>query len=159
MSEWSKERDWKSRIRQRIEGSNPSRSASNLMLNPTPEEVARRDFVMRRILQCVVEGTTIKLPAFDPTRSLAAEFAMQTVGIEANDFGGTVGDFRYQFEGEEDLLHVIITRQDLRPLSPEEGHSVGSFLLPDVPKAFIWFKPGELSQHLYFGHDVLLEHR
>ena len=127
------------------------------MLIPTPAESARRDFVVGGLIQHTVDGTTIKLPPFDRNRSEGAAFAMQTVGIEPNNFGGTVGDYRYQFEGEEDLLHLIVVRLDREKLSPEEGQAVGSFLLPHVPKAFIWLRPGEFSQHFYFGHDVLLE--
>jgi hypothetical protein len=115
----------------------------------------RRDEVLARIAECVRTNQTIKLPPFDPSRSLeGASFALQA--IEPNDFSGTLGAYRYQFEGEEDLLHLIVLRSDGSPLTAEEGQTVAGFLLEGLPSALIWLKPGTLSQHFYFGHDELL---
>ncbi|MBI1755715.1 MAG: hypothetical protein HYR64_01235 [Fimbriimonas ginsengisoli] len=86
-----------------------------------------------------------------------AEVAPQLAGLEPNAFGGLVGPYRYQFEGEDDLLHLIVVRRDLGALEPEEGQSVAAFLLEGVPQSLIWLKPARLSQHFYLGHDVLLE--
>ena len=126
-------------------------------VSPSSEEIARRFDVMSTIIACVREDRTIKLPAFDPTLSRPSDrFALLSVGLEANEFSGNVGDFRYQFEGEEDLLHLIVTRQDSQPLSVEEGQAVAGFLLEGVPQALIWLRPGEYSQHFYLGHDDLI---
>jgi hypothetical protein len=78
--------------------------------------------------------------------------------VEPNPYSGTCGPFRYQFEGEEDLLHLIVTRHDGEPISPREGQEVASFVLEGLPTAMIWLRPGEYSQHFYFGHDELLNH-
>jgi hypothetical protein len=83
------------------------------------------------------------------------QYALLSVGIEDNAFGGNVADYRYQFEGEEDLLHLIVTGREGQLLTPQEGQRVASFLLPDVSPALIWLRPGEYSQHFYVGHDEL----
>lgn len=119
-------------------------------------EQQRRDRVIERILQCIRTGETIKLPPFDPALSIPSPTALATIGAEPNDFSGTIGDFRYQFEGEEDLLHIIVTRLDGSRLTAEEGQVVVGQLVPSVSPAVIWLRPGEFSQHFYFGHDELL---
>lgn len=126
----------------------------------TPSDVERhdRDQILRRILACVAAGETVRLPAFDPVASVAGEFSMATVGLEPNPFGGVVAGFRYQFEGEEDLLHLMVLRQDGSALSPEEGQAVAAFVLAAVPPLLVWFRPGERSMHFFVGHDVLPEH-
>jgi hypothetical protein len=124
---------------------------------PTFEELARRGQVMVRVLEEIRAGRAIRLPDFDPAFSRPSDqFALQSVGLEPNDFGGAVGAYRYQFEGEEDLLHLIVTRLDGESITVAEGQAVAAFLLPDVPPALIWLRPGELSQHFYVGHDELL---
>ena len=126
-------------------------------IDPTPAEVAQRCQVVETLLDYIREDRRILLPQFDPSSAVPSDqFALQSVGIEANAFGGTVGDFRYQFEGEEDLLHLFITRVDGGRLSPEDAQPVVTFLLPTLPQALLWLKPGEFSQHFYFGHDELL---
>jgi hypothetical protein len=126
-------------------------------IDPTPAEVAQRCQVVETLLDYIREDRRILLPQFDPTSAVPSDqFALQSVGIEANAFGGTVGEFRYQFEGEEDLLHLFITRIDGGRLSPEDAQPVVTFLLPTLPQALLWLKPGEFSQHFYFGHDELL---
>lgn len=128
-------------------------------LLPTIEEQARRDAVMNGILDDVRANRTIKLPDFDASRERPSDrYALISVGIEANRYSGTLGDFRYQFEGEEDLLHLIVTRGEGEPVSAEEGQQVASFVLKGLPTALIWLRPGEYSQHFYFGHDELLKH-
>jgi hypothetical protein len=126
------------------------------VLRPTPDELARRHTVMSSVLQAIRANQTIKLPDFDPAMSRPATSALVSVGIEPNAFGGTVGLYRYQLEGEEDLLHLIVTRIDQGPLTAEEGQEVAGFLYRGVPPALIWLKPGEVSQHFYLGHDELL---
>jgi hypothetical protein len=125
----------------------------------TADEVQRRDRVMDAILEAVHQGQRIRLPDFDREKpNIGAEFALQTVGIEPNNYGGTVGPCRYQFEGEEDLLHLIVVRTDNAELSVAEAREVAAFLLPGVPTALIWLRPGVFSQHFYLGHDELATH-
>jgi hypothetical protein len=127
-------------------------------LNPSAEENERRRRVLGAVLDHVREDRRIFLPPFDPNLSRPSdEVALQSVGIEPNDFGGTIGGYRYQFEGEEDLLHLIVTRTDGRTLTPAEGQEVATFLLQGLPESLVWLKPGEYTQHFYFGHDELLD--
>jgi hypothetical protein len=129
-----------------------------MILQPTPEEQSHRDRVIADILKCIRSDTRIMLPEFDPElESKPADVALLNVGTEPNQFGSTVGDYRYQFEGEDDLLHFWICRADAEPLTPGEAMTVAQFLLPDVPPALIWCRPGRLSHHYYLGHDILLE--
>ncbi len=112
---------------------------------------------MRRILDDVRDGRVVKLPAFDRTRERGSDrYALLSIGLEPNEYNGTLGPFRYQFEGEEDLLHLIVTRLDTEALTPQEGQRVAGFVLRGVPQALIWLRPGEYSQHFYFGHDELM---
>ena len=131
---------------------------SNLALTaPSLKEQARRDQIMRLILDFVNQNRTIKLPPFDPTLSRPSDqFALLSIGLEANQFSGSVGPFRYQFEGEEDLLHLINTHRDGEPVATEEGQAIAAFVLRGVPPALIWLRPGNFSQHFYFGHDDLI---
>ena len=126
------------------------------MLEPTSDEIATRDRVIASVLEAIRRDERIKLPPFDPAISVRSEIALQTVGIEPNPYCGIVGPYRYQFEGEDDLLHVFVVRADGSELTPAQGQAVVKFLLPDLPSALVWLKPGSLSQHFYFGHDELL---
>lgn len=108
----------------------------------SPTEQETRQSVIRALHGAVAAGVTIKLPA----------------GGEGGPFSGTVGPYRYQFEGEEDLLHLIVTRIDGCPLSAEEGQNVVAFLLPGMPPGLVWIRPGEFSQHFFCGHDDLVAH-
>ena len=141
-----------------VEGSNPSRSAIFRMIRPTPEEAARRDEIVARIREYTEANRRVNLPVFDPALERPDDrFALISVGIEPNVFSGTVGSYRYQFEGEEDLLHMIVTSA-AGGITAEEGQAVGSFVLAGVPTALVWLKPGERSQHLYVGHDEVARH-
>lgn len=123
----------------------------------TSEELERRNQVVSTVIKFISEERRIFLPPFDPAISRPSDqFALQSVGLEPNDFGSTVGSFRYQFEGEEDLLHLIVSRVDGESLTPRDGQEVVHFLLPDFPTSLMWLKPGEYTQHFYFGHDELL---
>jgi hypothetical protein len=126
-------------------------------LNPTDEQMQVRANVIRHILTATRENLTIKLPDFDASMSIRSDVAFQTIGVEPNNFGGTIGDYRYQFEGEEDLLHLIVSRIDFGEIDPSEGQAVCEWLLPWVPVALMWFKPGKVTQHFYVGHDELLK--
>ena len=128
-------------------------------LAPTDAELAQRNAVMAKILECTRTETRIKLPEFDPARERPSDqVALINVGLEPNDFGGVLGTYRYQFEGEEDLLHLMITSVSEEPVSTAEAHQVASIVLHGVPSALVWLKPGEFSQHFYVGHDELLVH-
>lgn len=123
------------------------------MLNPSDNDRRRRIEVIQAMLEKIRDGVMIKLPDFDPAVSQPSEKALLSVSLIPNPYGGTVDQYRYQFEGEEDLLHLIITRIDEQPLTVEEAQQAAGFLLKGVSPALIWLKPGEYSQHFYFGHD------
>ncbi len=125
----------------------------------TENEQIQRDTIVSRILGDIRENRIILLPDFKGERGAVSDhIALLNVGIEDNSYGGKIGEYRYQFEGEEDLLHLIVVRNDQAKLSAEEAQQVTSFLYPGVPTAMMWFKPGEYSHHFYIGHDVLLEY-
>jgi hypothetical protein len=133
-------------------------SLQSAVLEPNEEERDQRQRVIASIRTSIESDTQIRLPDYDKTYSRPAVSALASVGVEPNPYGGQVGPFRYQFEGEEDLLHLIVTRQDGSEIAPEEGQGVARFLLPTLPAALIWIRPGEYSQHFYCGHDNLLAH-
>jgi hypothetical protein len=98
------------------------------------------------------------LPPYNPESERPSDqFALVSIGMEPNNFGSTVGRFRYQFEGEEDLLHLFVTDIDCGELTPEQGQVVAGFVLYELPAALVWFRPGRLSQHFYFGHELLVQ--
>jgi len=79
---------------------------------------------------------------------------------EAAQYGGTIGDYWVQFEGEDDLLHCIVRRQDGNPIALEEANRVVEPFFGAMPKGLVWCKPAERSVHYYVGHDhFLLAHR
>lgn len=125
------------------------------MIQPSLEERACRDEILERILEHIRDDIKIRLPDFDRTIEQGhSEFALHA--LAENPFSGSVGPYRYQFEGEDDLLHLIVTRSDGARISAEDARPVARFLLPNVSPAVIWLKPGEFSQHFYLGHDELL---
>lgn len=131
-----------------------------MSFSPTGEDAARRDEVVTALLAAIRNGETVKLPPFDPTLSQPEEHAaLLAVGSEPNPYGGHAGPYRYQLEGEDDLLHLIVSRLDGGEIEMAEAQEVASFLWPQVPQGLIWAKPGTLSHHFYIGHDVLLEAR
>lgn len=112
---------------------------------------------MRRILDHIQHDQRVTLPPFDASLSRPSDkFALISIGLEPNDFSGSLGSFRYQFEGEEDLLHLIVTRDDQGTFTAEEAQQVAGFVLKGVPTALIWLRPGEFSHHFYFGHEDLM---
>jgi len=97
--------------------------------------------VLERVREHIFAGTTIP---YRPAKS----------GDEP-EFGGRVGEYAYLFEGEDDLLHLIVTRNDGSPMAEEETTAAARFLLPDVPEAMVWLRPGTDAHHYYLGHDLL----
>ena len=73
-------------------------------------------------------------------------------------YNGSRGTYKYEFEGEDDLLHLSITKTSGERLTPEEAQEVVAWLLPGMPSGLIWIRPGEYSQHFYCGHDDLTRH-
>jgi hypothetical protein len=138
----------------------PGNLGSMPPLSPlTALEQQRRDEVMKRILECIRNDERIKLPVFNADLDRPTDqYALLSIGLEPNEFSGFVSRFRYQFEGEEDLLHLIVTDEKQGPVATEDSQAVASFVLKGVPSALIWLKPGEFSTHFYFGHDELLKH-
>ncbi len=79
---------------------------------------------------------------------------------QAQRFGGLIGDYRVQFEGEDDLLHCAVARRDGQPITLEEAHRVVEPFFARLPKGIVWCKPADYSVHYYVGHDhFLLCHR
>ncbi len=114
--------------------------------------------VMRAILEAIKSSRTIKLPDFDADKSVPGVVALHHIGFETNAYAGSLGSLDYQFEGEEDLLHLIVSHREGLKVSPTEAQEVASFLLDGIPEGLFWFKPGEYTQHFYIGHDVLPEY-
>jgi hypothetical protein len=104
---------------------------------PTLEEVTERDRILSLIRQSIARGETIPY-------------------LRNGPYSGTAGEYRYVFEGEEDLLHLLIERRDSASLEGEETRPLARLLLEGVPEAMIWLKPGESAHHYYLGHDLLL---
>jgi len=117
-------------------------------MNPSTEDLAQRADVLQAVRACLDAGERMMLPRGGVAES---EIALLRVGEEPNPFGGRVGDYRYQFESEDDLIHLMVVRTDYGPLTPEEGQRVVRFLLPDVQPGLVWLKAGEVSQHFYLG--------
>ena len=126
-----------------------------MTLCPTPSEQLCLDKVLSGVLEAIHRDETIRLPSFDPLAARESATALHLVGIEPNPFGGSIGGFRYQFEGEDDLLHLFVARLDGEELAPETGQAVASVVLKDVPTGLVWFKPGRYTQHFYLGHELL----
>ncbi len=76
---------------------------------------------------------------------------------QAERYGGQIGDYYVQFEGEDDLLHCSVQRVDGAPISLEEAHRVVEPFFAPCPKGIVWFKPAERSVHYYVGHDHFLQ--
>lgn len=106
--------------------------------------------VVERIRQAVRRGERVMLPRGDGSGVRIQPTA---------PYAGLWGDFLYQFEGEDDLLHLAIERRDGGEVSDEEGRAVALHLLPGVPVALIFQKSGRHSQHFYVGHEWLLTER
>lgn len=98
---------------------------------------------IRRVLQAVIEDTRAGI----------------TISLSRRERYGTVlGEYRAQFEGEDDLLHLSITRVDGKPISHEEAQQVADLFFHRVPKGLIQCRPAQYSVHYYIGHDLLADY-
>lgn len=113
------------------------------MLCPSSEDEQRRDSVVASLLEAIRSNTVIRIP-------------QPPAEVSSSEYFGRVGPFEYCFEGEDDLLHVAVTRSDRENFPVEHAQSVISFLLPQLDPGIVWLKPGTWSHHFYFGHDELL---
>jgi hypothetical protein len=104
------------------------------------EEQQARDGVLSRLRDAVREGTKVPMPACG----------------EVSSFGGTCGEFQYQFEGEDDLLRLCVTRRDGGELSLDEARRVAAWLLPRLEAGLVWVRPGRISHSFHLSHEDLL---
>lgn len=118
-----------------------------------PIALARRDVVLGRLVRAIAEGLPIRLP--QPSSTRPARTTAWEDFDEASEFAGVVGRWRYLFEGEDDLLHLVVARRDGSAIPVAEAWDVVAFLLPDVPRGLIWIRPGTGSHHFYLGHECL----
>lgn len=108
-------------------------------MRPSPAETAHRDALISELRTWIHEGRKVLL------------------GPQGQSpFAGTCDGFTYGFEGEDDLLHLAVSRASGEPLTVEEAQRVAAFACPGVAPGVIWLKPAERSHHFYFGHDELL---
>lgn len=77
-------------------------------------------------------------------------------GDQPSDYEGIIDDYHYLFEGEEDLLHLILMKQDKSEIGVDKAIIIARKVLCNVPPALIWMKPAQYSCHFYLGHDDLL---
>ena len=98
---------------------------------------------VRRILQAIIEDVQAGVPILLRRR---------------DRYGAVLGDFRVQFEGEDDLLHLSVTRLDGERVSHEEAQQIADLFFQSVPKGLIYSRPAEYSVHYYVAHDVLVEY-
>jgi len=98
---------------------------------------------VRRILRALVEDVQAGVPILLERRER---------------YGAILGDFRVQFEGEDDLLHLAITRVDGGRVSHEDAQHIADLFFHAVPKGLIYSRPAEYSVHYYVAHDLLLRY-
>ncbi len=80
------------------------------------------------------------------------------IRLDGSDrYATTIGDFKVQFEGEDDLLHLEIVRADKSKIDIHEAKQIADMFFADIPPALIVVKPAEYSAHYYLPHDVLLK--
>ncbi|MEN3001974.1 MAG: hypothetical protein ABDI19_09065 [Armatimonadota bacterium] len=83
----------------------------------------------------------------------AIEHAAPITLDRAEQYGGAIGDYWIQFEGEDDLLHCVVRRLDNAPLTMQEAHRLVEPFFGVMPKGLVWCKPTETAVHYYVGHD------
>jgi len=98
---------------------------------------------VRRILQAIIADTRAGVPILLSRRER---------------YGATLGDFRVQFEGEDDLLHLSITRVDGGCVAHEEAQRIADLFFHAVPKGLIQCRPADYSVHYYVAHDLFVDY-
>ncbi|MHB1460052.1 MAG: hypothetical protein ACYC1M_02050 [Armatimonadota bacterium] len=80
------------------------------------------------------------------------------IKLDGSDrYATTLGDFKVQFEGEDDLLHLEIVRTDGTKLDILGAKQIADRFFANIPPALIVVKPAEFSAHYYLPHDILLK--
>lgn len=128
------------------------------MLRPTPEEQERRQQVLDLVCERIRAAEPILLPPPPAGSDAKSDFALVPIAKSPNAYNGTVGEYIYQFEGEDDLLHIFVVKTADEELELKEAQAVFEFLFPTFPPALSWTKSGTVSHHFYMGHDNLLEY-
>ena len=96
---------------------------------PTSDERERRDAIARRVLDHIAENRKIALPDFDPALARPSDrFALVNVGLEPNDFAGTLGTYRYLVRGRGGLAPPHRNRR--RRFSQRGGRTAGRLVRP-----------------------------
>lgn len=98
---------------------------------------------VRRVLRALIEDVRAGVPILLSRRER---------------YSAILGDFRVQFEGEDDLLHLSVTRLDGGRVSHEEAQRIADLFFHAVPKGLVYSRPAEYSVHYYLAHDVLIEY-
>lgn len=138
-------------------------------ISPSEGDVQQRDAVLQAIITTLQTSNLILLPRPSTdggegyrsvpgsNRALSELPAPLPALLIQNQYGGQIGPFYYQFESEEDLVHLIVAKTDFSEITVEEARLVVDFVLPFFPAALLWLKPGQLSQHFYFGNTDFLD--
>ncbi len=80
------------------------------------------------------------------------------IRLDGSDrYATTIGDFKVQFEGEDDLLHLEIVRLDGSTIDILDAKRIADMFFENIPPALIVVKPAEFSAHYYLPHDILLK--
>lgn len=129
-------------------------------LSSDPESCGERARVWSALVGYLEDDRKVPFPrppsdppgaTFDPRRGFPSP------GVLTGPFGGVIEGHRFVFEGEDDLLHLILMRTDGAPLEREPALEVAEFLTEGVPKSMKWLRLGPTSLSLYLGHDLLLQ--
>lgn len=91
------------------------------------------------------------------SRVRAAILAGETIRYADPQFSGAAAGLQFQFEGEEDLLHLVVTALNGGEPDLALAQALAARLLAPVSPALYWMRPGELSHHFYLAHDRLIE--
>ncbi len=97
---------------------------------------------IHRIIEAITEDTRNGVPILLDNR---------------DRYGMNIGEYRVQFEGEDDLLHLSITRLDSGPINWLEAREMSALFLAGIPETMIFAKPARHSAHFYLPHDVFLQ--